>query len=184
MCNARNHPPGCTCGWGGDGHLGKRTDGNSYIYKEVSFNTNNFESYVNPNAKCPLCGKSVFFYQSPNGGRVFFDDLGPPWPKHPCTDSSNYINNYIPNNNYKQPKTDWKKKGWLPVTVENIEKNIITLKRIDSELKIIAEITTYGAVQYDFIIFVKRASIDTFLLSVYNLQVNYKFEFQLKKRKI
>jgi hypothetical protein len=28
----------------------------------------------------------VFFYQSPYGGRVFFDSLGPPWPKHPCTD--------------------------------------------------------------------------------------------------
>ena len=26
-------------------------------------------------------------YQSPNGGRVFFDDLGWPWPKHPCTDN-------------------------------------------------------------------------------------------------
>jgi len=30
----------------------------------------------------------VFFYQSPHGSRVFFDDLGPPWPKHPCTDNS------------------------------------------------------------------------------------------------
>lgn len=44
-------------------------------------------SYVNPNATCPVCGKSVFYYRSPNGGRVFFDDLGWPWPKHPCTDS-------------------------------------------------------------------------------------------------
>jgi len=43
-------------------------------------------SYLNPNAKCPVCGKSVFFYQSEHGGRVFFDDLGWPWPKHPCTD--------------------------------------------------------------------------------------------------
>jgi hypothetical protein len=44
-------------------------------------------SYVNPNAHCPVCGKKVFFYQSPFGGRVFFDDLGWPWPKHPCTDN-------------------------------------------------------------------------------------------------
>lgn len=29
----------------------------------------------------------MFFYQSPFGGKVFFDELGPPWPKHPCTDS-------------------------------------------------------------------------------------------------
>lgn len=43
-------------------------------------------SYINPNAYCPICGQSVYFYQSPYGGRVFFDDVGWPWPKHPCTD--------------------------------------------------------------------------------------------------
>jgi len=46
-----------------------------------------YPSYVNPNAHCPVCGAEVFFYQSPYGGRVFFDELGPPWPKHPCTDN-------------------------------------------------------------------------------------------------
>lgn len=45
------------------------------------------KSYVVPDAICPVCGMKVFFYQSPNGGRVFFDDLGWPWPKHPCTDN-------------------------------------------------------------------------------------------------
>lgn len=44
------------------------------------------ESYLNPNARCPVCGGRVYFYQSPHGGRVFFDDVGWPWPKHPCTD--------------------------------------------------------------------------------------------------
>jgi hypothetical protein len=30
----------------------------------------------------------VIFYRSPFDGRVFFDPpLGPPWPKHPCTDN-------------------------------------------------------------------------------------------------
>src|SRR5688572_22851308 len=47
-----------------------------------------YESFVNPNASCPVCGERVFFYQSILGGRVFFDELGPPWPKHPCTDQS------------------------------------------------------------------------------------------------
>ncbi|MBN9008076.1 MAG: hypothetical protein J0H40_22015 [Rhizobiales bacterium] len=42
--------------------------------------------FVNPNAKCPVCGDGVFFYANEHGSRVFFDDLGPPWPKHPCTD--------------------------------------------------------------------------------------------------
>jgi hypothetical protein len=46
-----------------------------------------YVSYVNPNARCPVCGERVYFYQSPFGGRVFFDDLRWPWPKHPCTDN-------------------------------------------------------------------------------------------------
>ncbi|MCF4127899.1 hypothetical protein [Methylobacterium sp. SyP6R] len=38
-----------------------------------------------PNARCPVCYEPVFFFMAANGGRVFFDDLGPPWPKHGCT---------------------------------------------------------------------------------------------------
>ncbi len=45
------------------------------------------EAYTNPNANCPVCGASVFFVQTSNGGRVFFDALGWPWPKHHCTDN-------------------------------------------------------------------------------------------------
>jgi len=47
-----------------------------------------YEFFTNPNASCPVCGAPVYFYQSSQGGRVFFDELGPPWPKHPCTDNS------------------------------------------------------------------------------------------------
>lgn len=42
--------------------------------------------FVNPNAICPECGAVVYYYENASGSRVFFDDLGPPWPKHPCTD--------------------------------------------------------------------------------------------------
>jgi hypothetical protein len=41
--------------------------------------------FVRPNATCPVCGASVFFFQNEHGSRVYFDELGPPWPKHPCT---------------------------------------------------------------------------------------------------
>src|SRR5687767_5375763 len=95
MCNANNHPPGCTCGWGGYGHLGRRT-----VYGPMGTAVSNgsglldgqyrtyYETFVNPNARCPVCGDAVFFYQSPEGGKVFFDELGPPWPKHPCTNNT------------------------------------------------------------------------------------------------
>lgn len=64
----------CSSSGGQGSHIGSRP-----------FRT--IESYTNPNASCPICGAAVFFYQSPNGGRVFFDNLGWPWPKHPCTDN-------------------------------------------------------------------------------------------------
>lgn len=40
-----------------------------------------------PNATCPVCGEEVWFYRNPNGGCAYFDDLGWPWPKHPCMDT-------------------------------------------------------------------------------------------------
>lgn len=94
-CNAWNHPSDCNCGWGGD------TGGRGYHVSLAGvqladgqlWNTSlrpKLDSYVDPNALCPVCGAKVFFYQSEAGGRVFFDKLGPPWPKHPCTDSSYY----------------------------------------------------------------------------------------------
>ena len=97
MCNAWNHPADCNCGWGGDGQFGgfggygggggystfrSTSDGQVFEFPFITY-----PSYVNPNARCPVCGASVYFYQSPYGGRVFFDELGPPWPKHPCTDN-------------------------------------------------------------------------------------------------
>jgi hypothetical protein len=83
------HPSGSCSGRGGGSGGGGggwiRSDGGGGFF-EFPFVT--YPSYVNPNARCPVCGASVYFYQSPFGGRVFFDELGPPWPKHPCTDSS------------------------------------------------------------------------------------------------
>lgn len=103
MCNAYNHPYGCTCGFGGEGHKGNRgnfededsftfQNGESGPYLPIAERHSKLKkafSFTIPNAKCPVCGDSVFFYQNEYGSRVFFDELGPPWPKHPCTDNSN-----------------------------------------------------------------------------------------------
>lgn len=69
MCNAHNHSPSCTCGFGGEGSVGGGYGGSRTIYWFGA------------------CGAAVYFYRSPFDGRVFFDDLGPPWPKHACTDN-------------------------------------------------------------------------------------------------
>lgn len=41
--------------------------------------------YLQGNARCPICSASVYFFTLENNGRVYFDEIGPPWPKHPCT---------------------------------------------------------------------------------------------------
>lgn len=98
-CNAWNHPPGCPCGWRGGNHGGGRRGGyHPNVYAEFVLNSLSWSrsraegvsSYTNPNAYCPVCGKPVFFYRSQYNGRVFFDHLGPPWPKHGCTDNFTY----------------------------------------------------------------------------------------------
>lgn len=96
MCNAWNHAPDCRCGWGGIGHLGRSGNFSTDRWVGVTFKTYRelLIGATHPNAHCPVCGAKVFFYESPHGGRVFFDDLGPPWPKHPCT-SSNQILSFV-----------------------------------------------------------------------------------------
>jgi hypothetical protein len=42
-------------------------------------------SYLNPKARCPVCGSAVLFYRSPYDGRVFFDTGAPNWDRHGCT---------------------------------------------------------------------------------------------------
>lgn len=44
------------------------------------------ECFMEPNATCPVCGAPVYYYQNAFGSKVYFDDVGPPWPKHPCMD--------------------------------------------------------------------------------------------------
>jgi hypothetical protein len=102
VCNAYNHSWGCDCGFGGDtgGGGGRSGFASPRYYVSVSDvlerplsagwakdKRGTVESYVNPNAHCPVCGQLVYFYRSPYDGRVFFDELGWPWPKHPCTDN-------------------------------------------------------------------------------------------------
>jgi hypothetical protein len=52
-------------------------------------------SFMTPNATCPVCGVRVYFYANSNGSRVFFDDVGPPWPKHPCTDRVKFSSAFL-----------------------------------------------------------------------------------------
>lgn len=75
-------------------------------------------SYTIP-MTCSACGNAVFLYQSKHGGRALFDELGPPWPKHPCSDGARAVrlpasvasDQSLPTRPYS-----WQQAGWLPMT--------------------------------------------------------------------
>ena len=76
------------------------------------------ESYVNPNAHCPVCGALVYFYRSPFDGRVYFDDLGWPWPKHSCTDNGQEPRRVTRDSaQARAPRLvpQWRLDGWRPL---------------------------------------------------------------------
>ena len=78
MCNAAGHPRGCTCGWGHGTTAVPRGRGSGEGPPDHGDPTN----CVKPSS-CPECSADVFFVRH-NGGCAWFDDLGPPWPLHPC----------------------------------------------------------------------------------------------------
>jgi len=124
MCNAYTHSWGCTCGFGGDtgGGRGRRR---SYtpVFRSEEIPPPNLgterrttvASYVNPNAHCPVCGAEVFFYRSPYNGRVYFDELGWPWPKHGCTDTSS-----VPRGAAPRREPAWIEARWSPLLSSRI----------------------------------------------------------------
>lgn len=136
MCNAHNHSPDCTCGWGGAEHSGRRLEVLGHqLYSWIQPIKSSVESYTCPNARCPVCGATVYFYSSPSGGRVFFDELGPPWPKHPCTSqvaaSKMPTPNPVRSVESKGAALQWVQDGWVPVLVNwvyRLDQNIIRVE--------------------------------------------------------
>jgi len=122
-CNAWNHASNCTCGWGGDGHLGRRALFTDLIRSNITFRSYRdlHKGFTNPNAKCPVCIRPVFFYTSPYGGRVFFDELGPPWTKHPCTDSGRMVTVLtITTSLPSEHVVEFERNGWVPFLCQDI----------------------------------------------------------------
>ena len=115
MCNAWNHPIECRCGWGGEGATyqahGRLAEVRSFREVAAGLYKPLFQAYTNPNAKCPYCKALVYFFQSESGGRVFFDSLGPPWPKHSCIESPDRI----PTTTLPAPRSN----AWQPLLIES-----------------------------------------------------------------
>lgn len=114
-CNGNNHGPDCNCGWGGVFYPAI-----DRLFEQALVHWSQKESYTVPNARCPVCKASVFFYAASNGGRVFFDELGPPWPKHPCTDRSGGAGLRTPPRPIGNRPSVPIKKGWWHIDVTDI----------------------------------------------------------------
>ncbi len=158
-CNGWNHGPNCNCGWGGQWHGNIPAGGGAGTSFLPLTNSNNlrelartyglarrldprsdFRSITIPNASCPVCGKSVFFYQNAHGSRVFFDELGPPWPKHPCTDNGEWTRRsnhaiFSPAFTLQMHRADWLD-TWTPFLIVDISGADVLLRKIfdDSEI--------------------------------------------------
>lgn len=98
MGRGYNHYANCGCGWCSStwgnvridrSHLRRsmQTRDAERILRDGRASRGYSSCFVNPNATCPVCKAAVFYYQNDRGSRVFFDHLGPPWPKHGCTDN-------------------------------------------------------------------------------------------------
>jgi hypothetical protein len=177
MCNAWNHPIDCTCGFGGEGHLGG--GGSTWNTSYVPKIWNTYDSYVNPNARCPVCGADVFFYRSPDGGAVFFDELGPPWPKHPCTNDTRTTYNPIPRNTNTSPRAPiylWQRNGWNPLFLsEVIDRDhqvlMLTCIYLGRELilyikRVVNHHAKQNPIKVSNIVFAKTIDEDTYNLSI------------------
>lgn len=109
-----NHPGGCPCSFCQPQRVGATlptttdlipVEGTSY-------------SYTRPTT-CPVCGEAVFLFISEHSGRVFFDELGPPWPKHPCTNAASaspLVKPISSSDHVSTRRYAWQEAGWLPLT--------------------------------------------------------------------
>jgi hypothetical protein len=124
-CNAWNHPANCRCAWGG-AHQRKRLPDNLLdIIHRRQPRAVRLARFTIPDARCPVCGARVFFHEGVGGGRVFLDSLGPPWPKHPCTDRPNWKWRKLGSADEIRAKAGagpaeirgctWRTDGWAPV---------------------------------------------------------------------
>lgn len=117
MSGGYNHYSDCPCPW--CLHL-KGGWSKEDLATPINFQRAGRGSYTVPNARCPECSAPVFFYRSPHGGSVYFDELGIPWPKHPCMDSGRppLRNKITPFLGSPSKEPDCQKDGWFPIAFE------------------------------------------------------------------
>ena len=104
-----NHYSDCFCGW-----CLKRKGPLRPKPKIKPVSRIRFEQITIPNATCPVCSARVYYYRNEFGSSVFFDELGPPWHKHPCTDNSKEMRPGPPaKQEFIATFPQWRSAGWI-----------------------------------------------------------------------
>jgi len=112
-----NHHYYCDCGWC------VKDRGYRYVEKDIKDNFSKIETYESftiPNIRCKCCGDEIYFYQSPYGGKVFFNELGHPWEKHCCEpkccakEKETISYDRLGIRSVTSNKPSWEKNGWTP----------------------------------------------------------------------
>jgi len=68
------------------------------------------ESFTRPTT-CGICGGDCFYYENEYGSKVFFDELGPPWPKHDCIERQQ---------RRPKPPWQWQRDGYEPCVINKV----------------------------------------------------------------
>lgn len=128
VCNGKNHRWNCDCRFGGSGgHAANASV--TPTTRDLFAGPGTVRLHTTPNARCPVCSDAVFFYELINGGRVYFDELGPPWPKHPCTDPGSAFNQASGDGSQSQSRAS-EDSLWVLLTevfVEQASKGVLRL---------------------------------------------------------
>jgi hypothetical protein len=80
-----------------------------------------------------VCRQQVYYYANANGSRVYFDQLGHPWPKHPCTDNGREPS--VPNIQPKMFDADKRRKLILAAQISGLIKTslVVTTRQKQAE---------------------------------------------------
>lgn len=106
-----NHPAYCSCRFCQPRNHAEE----SHVTTDLVSVVGTRHSYTFP-MTCSACGNAVFVYQSKHGGRAVFDELGPPWLKHPCSDGARAVRLSASDQSLPTRRYSWQEAGWLPIT--------------------------------------------------------------------
>ncbi len=94
--------------------------------RAVKVLSTNLRELRQPQCSVSCLQRTCLLYQSEDGGRVFFDELRPRWPKHPCTDRTRRnqpTNTKTKEFSANERKYKWEKDGWEPFLCTLVEES-------------------------------------------------------------